>query len=70
MVGVVTTRDLFTHPHEIVREFGARCYLRCVWRTLTVHGSVTFLECIRCSRRVRAPLPQRFAIAEAPAPRE
>lgn len=47
MVGVVTTRHLLTHSRMIVREFGARCYLRCVWRTLTAHDrTVTFLECI------------------------
>lgn len=46
MVGRVTTRHLFIQPHTIIHEFGARCYLRCVWRTLTAHRSVTFLECV------------------------
>lgn len=46
MVGVVTTRHLFTHSRTIVQEFGARCYLRCVWRTLTSNRAVTFLECV------------------------
>ncbi len=45
MVGVITTRHLITQSRVIVREFGARCYLRCVWRTL-LHRRVTFLECV------------------------
>ena len=49
MVGFVTTRHLITHSHMIVHEFGLRCYFRCVWRTLTAHRSVTFLECIDSS---------------------
>ncbi len=46
MVGVVTTRHLLTHPRTIIHEFGPRCYARCVWRTLTAHRVVTFLECV------------------------
>ena len=45
MVGVVTTRHLFTHSAVIVREFGALCLFRCIWRSLTAHHAVTFLEC-------------------------
>jgi hypothetical protein len=51
MVGIVTTRHLLFHPALIVREFGARCYLRCVWRTLTINRSVTFLECLSVKER-------------------
>jgi hypothetical protein len=46
MTGVVTTRHLFTHSRTIVHEFGGRCYLRCVWRTLVQRRVVTFLECV------------------------
>ena len=46
MCGFVTTRDLFFHSTEIVREFGVRCYLRCLKRTLLSKKTVTFLECI------------------------
>jgi hypothetical protein len=54
MVGVVRTRHLVSHPGAIVHEFGMRCYLRCIWRTATRHGTVTFLECIEEPReRIR-----------------
>jgi hypothetical protein len=46
MVGLITSRDLVTHSALIVREFGARCYVRCVWRALIARRAVTFLECI------------------------
>jgi hypothetical protein len=46
MVGVVTTRHLITHSRLILREFGPRCLLRCIWRSLTAHRKVTFLECV------------------------
>ena len=46
MAGYVTTRDLLLHPAVIVREFGTRCFARCVWRTLTAGRTVTFLECV------------------------
>ena len=49
MCGFVTTRDLFFHSSEIVREFGVACYLRCIKRTLLSkmnNKRVTFLECI------------------------
>ena len=45
MVGVVTTRHLFTHSAVIVREFGTLCLFRCIWRSLTADHAVTFLEC-------------------------
>jgi hypothetical protein len=45
MVGVITTRHLLKHSAVIVHEFGALCLLRCLWRTLTIHRAVTFLEC-------------------------
>jgi hypothetical protein len=46
MFGFITTRHLVTQGIDIVREFGVRCFLRCVWRTLTRRGAVTFLECV------------------------
>jgi hypothetical protein len=46
MVGTVTTRHLLTHAGLIVHEFGPRCFARCVWRTMTAHHPVTFLECL------------------------
>jgi hypothetical protein len=46
MSGIVTTRHILTHSPIIVREFGVRCLVRCIWRTLFSDGVVTFLECI------------------------
>jgi hypothetical protein len=46
MDGFITTRHLFTHPVLIVREFGVRCFARCVWRTLRAQRATTFLECL------------------------
>jgi hypothetical protein len=46
MVGFITTRHLFAHPILIVREFGVRCFARCVWRTLSADRATTFLECL------------------------
>jgi hypothetical protein len=46
MVGVITTRHLFTQSRVIINEFGTRCFFRCIWRALTAHPPVTFLECI------------------------
>jgi hypothetical protein len=46
MSGFITTRELVTHSTVIVREFGPRCFVRCVWRTITSRRTVTFLECI------------------------
>jgi hypothetical protein len=46
MDGVVKTRDLVVHSPLIVREFGLRCFARCIWRTVVLHRIVTFLECI------------------------
>jgi hypothetical protein len=54
MVGVVNTRHLVSHPRVIVHEFGMRCYLRCIWKTATRHGTVTFLECMDCVEERRA----------------
>jgi hypothetical protein len=45
MTGIIKTRHLMSQSCTIVREFGVRCYLRCVWRTMTAHRPVTFLEC-------------------------
>ncbi len=46
MDGFITTRHLFMHPALIVREFGVRCFARCIWRTLTAQRATTFLECL------------------------
>jgi hypothetical protein len=46
MAGFITTRHLVTHSAVIVREFGPRCFARCLWRALTAHQTVTFLECV------------------------
>jgi hypothetical protein len=53
MVGIVTTRHLFTCSGSIVREFGPICLLRCYWRSLTADHAVTFLECAVSDRRHR-----------------
>jgi hypothetical protein len=45
MAGFVTTRHLFTCSTIIVREFGIRCFARCLWRAATAGRTVTFLEC-------------------------
>ena len=45
MAGVVHTRHLLTHSTVIVREFGVRCFARCLWRTFVCRRPVTFLEC-------------------------
>jgi len=44
--GVITTRHLLVHGLLIVKEFGVRCFARCVWRTVISHDVVTFLECM------------------------
>jgi hypothetical protein len=45
MCGFITTRDLFFHSTDIVREFGVACYLRCLRRSFLSARKVTFLEC-------------------------
>jgi hypothetical protein len=50
MVGRVTTRHLLTHSAVIVQEFGARCFFRCIWRSLVSNRNVTFLECVASTR--------------------
>ena len=52
MVGIVTTRHLLMYSAVILREFGAPCLLRCVWRILTMKRPVTFLECAIAIERV------------------
>lgn len=47
MTGLVTTRHLFTHCGIIVREFGLKAYLSCVWRVVRHPGQKsTFLGTI------------------------
>lgn len=53
MNGFVTTRHLLTCSPTIVHEFGARCYVRCIWLALTAHRPVTFLECIEFASAAR-----------------
>jgi hypothetical protein len=52
MVGVVRTRHLLTHSAIIVREFGVRCWVRCMWRAVVAKRKVTFLECVECVGRL------------------
>lgn len=47
MTGVVKTRHLLTHCGIIVREFGLKAYLACVWRVVRHPGrKSTFLGTI------------------------
>ncbi|MDB4938983.1 MAG: hypothetical protein JWP87_5955 [Labilithrix sp.] len=46
MTGFITTKDVLLHPALIIREFGARVYVRCLLRISCRRGPVTFLECI------------------------
>jgi hypothetical protein len=55
MVGVVRTRHLLTHFALILREFGVRCWLRCIWRTFMSQRSVTFLECVETFEPLTQP---------------
>jgi hypothetical protein len=57
MRGVIGTRQLLSCAPTIVREFGLRCYLRCVMRSLASPGKSTFLECIN-------PPAKRVAVLE------
>lgn len=67
MVGVVTTRHLFLHSRVILREFGAVCLFRCLWRTFTSDRNVTFLECIapiRAAELARERIGSRLRFPE------
>ena len=46
MHGLIRTRHLVTQAPTIVREFGGRVYLRCLWN-LVCRRRCTFLEAIR-----------------------
>jgi len=46
MNGFITTTDILAHPALIIREFGVRCWLRCLHSTFVRRRKVTFLECI------------------------
>jgi hypothetical protein len=46
MKGCITTMDVLKHPVLIVRLFGARCYLRCVFAVMSGR-SCTFLAMLR-----------------------
>jgi len=46
MRGVITTVDLFTCAPLILRYFGARTYIRCLYRALCTRRPCTFLECL------------------------
>lgn len=43
MRGTITGWDILAHPWLIVREFGPRCYLRCVSAVVT-RRRTTFLD--------------------------
>ncbi|HEY1417777.1 MAG TPA: hypothetical protein VGF41_07715 [Myxococcaceae bacterium] len=43
MRGVITSRDVLQNVGLIIREFGPRCLLRCVWAMVT-RRTTTFLE--------------------------
>jgi len=48
MRGFITCRDVLVHAPTILRTFGPRVYLRCLFR-MACHRrgeTVTFLECI------------------------
>jgi hypothetical protein len=44
MNGSITGRHVLTHSMIIVREFGARCYLRCI-KAVLFREHKTFLDC-------------------------
>ena len=46
MRGFIQTYDVFVNAVLIVREFGPRCFLYCLWRAVTADRPVTFLECV------------------------
>jgi len=46
MVGVITTKDLWTHGYLILAEFGALTYLRCIGRCLFSTKPTTFLQSV------------------------
>ena len=43
MTGVITSVHLLKHGVAIIREFGVRCYVRCVYAVLT-RRRTTFLH--------------------------
>jgi hypothetical protein len=45
MRGVITRKEVLTHPVMIVRLFGLRCYLRCL-RAAFGATPTTFLETV------------------------
>jgi hypothetical protein len=44
MDGSITSKHLFSHAMTIVREFGPRCYLRCL-KAVLLGERKTFLDC-------------------------
>lgn len=53
MTGVITSVHVFRHGWAIVREFGVRCYLRCLLAVLT-RRRTTFLHLLH-KRVVQRP---------------
>lgn len=47
MRGLIQTKHLITLGPTIVREFGIRVYLRCLFNSLHHPGRATFLESLR-----------------------
>ena len=46
MKGYIQTRDVLEHAGLIVREFGPRCLVFCLWRAIAAGRPITFLECV------------------------
>jgi uncharacterized protein YbaA (DUF1428 family) len=49
MKGYIQTRDVLAHAGLIVREFGPRCLVHCLWSAVITGRSVTFLQCVAAS---------------------
>jgi hypothetical protein len=44
VTGTITGRNILLHPLMIVREFGVRCYARCL-KAMLLRERKTFLDC-------------------------
>jgi hypothetical protein len=54
MTGVITLRHVLAHPVLVIRGFGCRVFVRCIWAACR-HEQRTFLS-ILCSSQERPPL--------------
>jgi hypothetical protein len=60
MRGLITEREVFRNLPLIWREFGFRCFIRCV-RALLSSQPTTFLEVVaNPTRRSSSPLPENL----------